>query len=157
MRDDEARTLGVGSIGDLAAVAPRLTLGSDLEFLQRPEWAALRSAYDLRFAGARAYSPSFMYRALASGQVDAISAFSSDGRVAAQRLVVLADPKHALPAYDALLFVSRGRSHDEKLMRALRPLVGAISVERMREANYMVDRDADKRSPDEAARWLDPR
>ena len=33
-------------------------------------------------------------------------------------------------------------------------LVRTIPVERMREANYMVDRDTDKRSADEAAGWL---
>jgi osmoprotectant transport system permease protein len=34
------------------------------------------------------------------------------------------------------------------------PLIGKISVERMREANLMVDRDNDKKSPKEAARFL---
>jgi osmoprotectant transport system permease protein len=33
-------------------------------------------------------------------------------------------------------------------------LVGAIPVETMREANLMVDRTSDKKSPEEAARWL---
>jgi osmoprotectant transport system permease protein len=36
----------------------------------------------------------------------------------------------------------------------LAPLIGAIPVERMREANFMVDRDADKASPKDAARFL---
>ena len=31
---------------------------------------------------------------------------------------------------------------------------GRVPVAAMREANYRVDRDADKQSPDEAARWL---
>jgi hypothetical protein len=43
------------------------------------------------------------------------------------------------------------------LLSALRPLVGAIPVAAMREANYMVDRDRDKRSPEDAARWLERR
>ena len=42
------------------------------------------------------------------------------------------------------------------LIAALSPLIGAISVERMRQANLMVDRDTDKRTPAEAALWLDP-
>ena len=40
------------------------------------------------------------------------------------------------------------------LKAALTPLLGSISVERMRAANYLVDRDADKRTPAEAARSL---
>ena len=141
MRGGEAKRLGVASIADLVRVAPKLSLGTDLEFPERPEWAALRRVYGLHFGASRAFSPSFMYRALSSGQVDAISA----------------DPKRALPSYDALLLVSPDHARDTRLLAALRPLVGAISVERMRTANYMVDRDADKRSPDEAARWLDRR
>ncbi|HWL47438.1 MAG TPA: ABC transporter permease/substrate-binding protein [Sphingomonadaceae bacterium] len=154
MRGADARRLGVASIADLARVAPRLTLGADLEFLDRGEWRSLRDAYGLRFAATRAYSPTFMYRALASGQVDVISAFSSDGRIAADRLAVLTDPKGAVPNYDALLLVSPGHARDRRLLAALRPLVNAIPIEAMRAANDQVDRDRDKRSPEAAARWL---
>ena len=38
---------------------------------------------------------------------------------------------------------------------ALTPLIGAIAVDKMRQANLMVDRDTDKRSPADAARWLE--
>jgi osmoprotectant transport system permease protein len=144
----------VGDLRTLANAAPSLTLGADLEFLSRPEWRAVQGAYGLRFAGSRAYAPSFMYRALESGQVDVISAFSSDGRIAADDLVVLADPAHALPGYDAILLVSPAHAADARFLGAIRPLVGAIPVEAMRRANYMVDRDRDKVSPEAAARWL---
>ena len=156
MRADRASALGVRNIADLARVAPKLTLGSDLEFLSRPEWAALRAAYGLNFRTARAYSPTFMYRALQSGDADVISAFSSDGRIAADRLVVLADPKGAIPRYDALILLGAKAARNQMLVRALTPLISAIPVSRMRAANYLVDRDSDKRSPEQAARWLLP-
>lgn len=155
VRAADAQRLGLRSLDDLSRAAPRMTLGSDLEFLERPEWAAVRDAYGLRFAATRAYSPTFMYRAIESGAVDAISAFSSDGRIAAQKLVVLTDPRHAIPGYDALLLLSPKRAKDARFTDALRPLIGRISVETMRRANYSVDRDADKRTPDQAAAWLD--
>ena len=44
-----------------------------------------------------------MYRAVADGSADVITAFSSDGRIAALDLVTLADPRRALPSYDAVL------------------------------------------------------
>jgi osmoprotectant transport system permease protein len=155
MRRARATALHVGSIADLAPVAPRLTLGSDIEFLTRPEWRSVAAAYGLRFGTTRSYSPTFMYRAVADGSADVISAFSSDGRVAALDLVTLADPRHALPSYEALLLVSPKRAKDARLLAALRPLIGAIPIDAMRRSNLMVDRDADKRSPAEAARWLE--
>lgn len=157
VRGNDAQRLGLKTLDDLARAAPRMVLGTDLEFLERPEWTAVRDAYSLRFAATRAYSPTFMYRAIDSGAVDAISAFSSDGRIAAQKLVVLADPRHAIPSYDALLLVSPKRAHDQRFMAALKPLVGRIDVEAMRAANFSVDRDRDKRAPGEAAAWLDAR
>ena len=95
-----------------------------------------------------------MYRALASGQADVISAFSSDGRIAADRLRVLSDSRHAIPPYDAVVLVSPRRANDPALLAALQPLVGAIPIERMREANLMVDRDQDKATPEAASRFL---
>jgi osmoprotectant transport system permease protein len=83
-----------------------------------------------------------------------ISAFSSDGRIAAQDLVVLTDPKGAIPAYDALLLVSPAGAKDGALEAALRPLVGSITVESMRRANLLVDRESDKLSPEAAAKTL---
>ncbi|RYY47953.1 MAG: ABC transporter permease subunit [Sphingomonadales bacterium] len=154
MRGDDAARRGIASLEDLAAQAGGLHFATDPEFLERPEWAAVRKAYGISFRSARPYQPTFMYRALSSKAADVISAYSSDGRVAADKLRVLSDPKGAIPGYDALLLVSGKHADDERLLGTLRPLIGAIPVERMREANYMVDRDVDKRSPDEAARWL---
>ncbi len=157
MNGAEARRRGIASLDDLVVQAPDLDFGSDLEFLERPEWAAVRRAYPLRFKSAQAYSPTFMYRAIESGRADVISAFSSDGRVAAQKLAVLADPKGAIPGYDAVLLVGPPHARDARFTAALAPLVGHIPVALMREANYMVDRDTDKASPEEAARWLEAR
>jgi osmoprotectant transport system permease protein len=154
MRADRAAALKVRTIADLAREASQLNLGSDLEFLSRPEWAALRDSYGLKFRVERSFNPTFMYRALENGEVDVISAFSSDGRIAAQKLVVLEDPKHAIPAYDAVILLSPRRADDALLKHPLEPLIGAIPVERMREANFMVDRDSDKASPKDAASFL---
>jgi osmoprotectant transport system permease protein len=154
MRRERAQALGVETLDDLARAAPRLAFGSDIEFLSRPEWRSVAGAYGLRFASQRNYSPTFMYRAVTDGSADVISAFSSDGRIAALDLVTLSDPRGALPSYDALILLSPRAARDRALVDALRPLVGAIGVERMRQANLMVDRDADKKTPAEAARWL---
>jgi osmoprotectant transport system permease protein len=154
MRPDRAKALGVASIADLAREAPKLTLGSDLEFLSRPEWKAVETAYGLKFKTKRSYQPTFMYRALSGGEADVISAFSSDGRIAADHLVILTDPKGAIPPYDAVVLISPRRAHDKRLLEALQPLIGKITVEAMQGANYSVDRDQGKASPAEAAKAL---
>jgi len=154
MRRNRAAALHVRTLDDLARVAPSLRLGSDIEFLNRPEWRSVAGAYRLRFAEMRSYNPTFMYRAIGDGSADVISAFSSDGRIAALDLVTLADPRHALPSYDAVVLVSPHYAKDARFTAALRPLIGAIPIERMRQANLMVDRDEDKRTPRGAADWL---
>jgi osmoprotectant transport system permease protein len=154
MKADVAKARGIASLQDLVRAAPDLTLGSDLEFLDRPEWRAVGAAYPLLFKASKRYAPTFMYRALASGDADVITAFSSDGRIAADKLTVISDPLQAIPNYDALLLISGRCAADPHCIAALRPLLGHIPVAAMREANYQVDRDSAKRTPDQAARWL---
>ncbi|HMA55812.1 MAG TPA: ABC transporter permease/substrate-binding protein [Pseudolabrys sp.] len=151
-RNTEA--LGIHSIADLTRHAGTLTIAGDYEFFARPEWEALRKAYGLQFKAQRQMQPEFMYKAAANGDVDVISAYTSDGQIAANDLVALEDVRHAIPPYDAILLLSPKRAHDGKLTDVLTRLVGAIPVELMREANA---RASDGGSPDAVARWLDER
>jgi len=154
VRPEDARDKSLRTLDDLARVSSDFNFGTDVEFLERPEWQMVRAAYPIRFKNARAFNPTFMYPALKSGEVDVISAFSSDGRIAANNFVVLEDRKGAVPSYEAIMLLAPDRGSDDQLVAALNPLVGAITVELMREANYMVDRRDDKKTPRQAARWL---
>ena len=154
MRRGHAEELGIRTITDLAPHAPTMRIGGDYEFFGRPEWRQIRDTYGLRFSDQVSYDSSIMYEAVARGQVDVISAFSSDGRITAFDLVVLEDPRHVIPPYDAVLLAGPTVSGRQDVARALRPLVGAISVDLMREANNLVDRKEDKKTPAQAARWL---
>jgi osmoprotectant transport system permease protein len=154
VRADVAERYDLKSLEDLARASRALTVGGDIEFFERPEWIAVREAYDFRFAEQRSFSTTFMYDALKSGEADVISAYTSDGRIAADNLTVLSDPKEALPSYDALIMVSPEAAKDANLVAALQPLLGAIDVAAMQEANFSVDRTQNKLSPDDAARLL---
>src|ERR1051326_158048 len=147
-----AQALGIRSIADLTARASNLTIASDYEFFARPEWAAIRRAYGLTFARERQMQPEFMYPAVAAGEVDVISAYTRDGRVNQHDLIVLADPKHAIPPYDAILLIAPARANDSALVDTLSPLIGAIDVTLMREANLRAT--GANASPAEVARWL---
>ncbi len=155
MRGDRARALHIRSLADLAAYAPHLKIGGDFEIFSRPEWRAVQRSYGLKFAVERQYQPDFMYRALASGDVDVITAFSSDGRIAQFGLKLLADPQGALPPYDAVLLVAPAHARDGRLIKALAPLIGSLDLPTMQQANLMVDRDTNKRMPEQVAAILD--
>jgi osmoprotectant transport system permease protein len=155
MRRDHADALGIRSLADLSRHAPSLKIGGDYEIFSRPEWRGVKGAYGLSFAAERQYQANFLYRAVSSGDVDVISAFSSDGRIREYDLKVLSDPKAALPPYDAVLLLSKARASDAGVVAALKPLVGAIGLEAMQRANLMVDRSTKKFTPDEVAQKLD--
>lgn len=154
MRREMAEELAISSIGDLAPHSPSLRIGGDYEFFGRPEWRAMREIYSLRFADQISYDSTFMYSAVASGDVDVISAFSSDGRIAALDLVTLQDPRQSIPPYDAVLLVSQEAADWPDLIDALAPLIGSISIDDMRRANHMVDRPTNRKTVSDAARWL---
>lgn len=155
MRRDHADVLGIHSIADLALHARQMAIGGDYEFFARPEWRSVVKAYNIVFAKQRVYQPTFMYRALLSGDVDVIAAFSSDGRIAQYDLELLDDNKQALPPYDALLLVTAAHARDDRMLAALKPLLGVIDLKIMQRANLMVDRDTDKKTPEQAAQWLE--
>ena len=67
---------------------------------------------------------------------------------------MLADPKQAIPPYDAILLVAPKRANDEKFIAALQPLVGAIPVTLMREANLRASSGGAEASASEVAKWL---
>ena len=59
--------------------------------------------------------PDFMYAAVASGEVDVIAGYTSDGLIAKYDLVVLDDPRHAIPPYDAIVLLAPKRADDQAL------------------------------------------
>ena len=149
-----AEQLGIRSIADLASHAQTMSIAGDYEFFSRPEWAGLRGAYGLSFRAQRQMQPDFMYAAVASGEVDVIAGYTSDGLIAKYDLVVLGDPKHAIPPYDAIVLVAPKRADDTALQAALTPLLGKIEIAVMREANLRAAGGDGASSPDAVARWL---
>jgi len=149
-----ADELGIKTIADLVSRASTISIAGDYEFFSRPEWAALRQSYNLSFRQQRPMQPDFMYAAVASGEVDVIAGYTSDGLIAKYDLVVLGDPKSAIPPYDAIVLTSPKRANDTALRDALRPLLGRIDIAAMREANLRAAGGGGDSSPDAVARWL---
>jgi osmoprotectant transport system permease protein len=153
MTEDRARALRVETITQLAGPAPTLEIGGDYEFFARPEWAALEAAYALRFRSQRSMDSSLMYQAVAQGEVDVISAFSTDGRIAGFGLRLLNDDRGVIPPYDAIVLASARLAREEPaVVEALRALSGRIDELTMQRMNLAVDRDG--RSPARVATAL---
>ena len=149
-----AEQLGIRTIADLASRATSMSMAADYEFFSRPEWAGLRKAYGLSFRAQRQMQPDFMYAAAASGEVDVIAGYTSDGLIAKYDLVVLGDVRHAIPPYDAMVLLAPKRAGDQALRAALQPLIGKINISVMREANLRAAGNDATSSPDAVARWL---
>ncbi|MFN5718509.1 MAG: ABC transporter permease/substrate-binding protein, partial [Bradyrhizobium sp.] len=149
-----ADQLGIHTIADLASHAATMSIAGDYEFFSRPEWAGIQKSYGLSFRAQRTMQPDFMYAAAASGEVDVIAGYTSDGLIAKYGLVTLDDNRHAIPPYDAIVLLSPKRRDDEALKAALRPLLGRIDIAAMREANLRASGNDASSSPEAVARWL---
>jgi osmoprotectant transport system permease protein len=140
MRSAQARSLGIRRISDLALHAPRLEIGGDYEFFVRPEWQALEASYGLHFRKQRSMDSALMYQAAAGGEVDVVSAFSTDGRIAALDLALIVDDKGVIPPYDAIVLASASLARRRpEVLDALRALSGRIDASAMQKMNYAVD------------------
>ncbi len=140
VRGEDAERLNLRQISDLFPYAPAMAIGGDYEFFARPEWTAIREVYDLTFSEHRTMDSTLMYQAVAQKNVDVISAFSSDGRVAAYGLALLDDDRNAIPPYDAVVLAGSNlvRQHPD-VVQALSRLDNTISVDMMRTMNLAVD------------------
>ncbi|MEA2837588.1 MAG: osmoprotectant transport system substrate-binding protein opuBD [Bradyrhizobium sp.] len=154
MPKKRAEALGVRSIADLASRAGTMSIAGDYEFFSRPEWAGLQKAYGFVFRTQRQMQPDFMYAAVASGEVDVIAGYTSDGLIAKYDLVVLEDTRQTIPPYDAIILISPKRAEDQALRAALTPLLGRIDIATMREANLRASGNDATSSPDGVAKWL---
>ncbi len=151
MRDAEALQLGVTTITQLAGVSPSLEIGGDYEFFARAEWKALEETYGLAFRQERSMDAALMYQAVQAGEVDVISAYSTDGRIAAYSLTLLADDRGVIPPYDAIVLARPGLAAERpEVVGAIAKLAGRIDEARMQAMNHEVDERG--RVPAEVAR-----
>lgn len=152
MRREVAEALDIEKTMDLAAHSAGMSIGSDYEFFDRPEWRAFRRAYGLEFREEVAFDSTLMYPAVSEGKVDVITAFTTDGRIDVFDLALIRDEKRVFPSYDAVVLLSAEAARDGSLVDALRGLVGSIDDGTMRRANARVD--VEGRTAGESARWL---
>lgn len=81
-----------------------------------------------------------VYDAVKNGKMDAVLAYSTDGRIKAYDLKILKDDKRFFPPYDCSPVIPEKvlKAHPE-LEGVINKLIGQIDTETMQELNYEVD------------------
>jgi glycine betaine/choline ABC-type transport system substrate-binding protein len=120
--------------------------------VERPDgYVGLKQVYGLEFGEVRDMDPALMYEAVAKGEVDAICAFATDGRIASYDLKPLRDDRRFFPPYQAASVINGLilDAHPE-IAGVLSSLGGLLDDLLMQNLNFKVD--AKKQSPAEVAR-----
>jgi glycine betaine/choline ABC-type transport system substrate-binding protein len=142
VRRSEAQRLGIRTISDAVPHMRTWRAVFGYEFTERADgFPALAQHYGITLERQPVNMElGLVYRALADGRGDFSSGNSTDGQIAALDLFMLEDDKHFFPPYEAAPVVRTAvLERHPQLREALRALGGAISADRMRELNRLVD------------------
>ena len=155
VRAEMATQLGLRTIGDLARHRD-LRGGFSSGFLEREDgWPGLKRRYGLSLARVSVMEHALTYRALASGDVDVMDVFSTDGQLARLSLRLLEDDRRFFPDYSAVLLARSdvATRFPHTWVRLREGLEGRIDGSRMSRLNAMADLDG-KRPAEVAAAFL---
>jgi len=135
IREETATESRLYTLSDLKT-HPNLKPGISYEFLKRQDgWDNLAKKYKLpqRPVG---MEHGLSYQALERGEIDLTDAYSTDGELSHNGLIVLQDDEHFFPAYEGTSFFRNGL--DPKVKHALLKLEGKITETEMRTMNASV-------------------
>ncbi|HZE07152.1 MAG TPA: glycine betaine ABC transporter substrate-binding protein [Gemmatimonadaceae bacterium] len=129
------------TLTDLARESSKITAGFTADFIGRRDGlVGLSRVYGIRPRTVRPLAPAVKYQALASGSVDVIDGYSTDGLLSKYDLVTLVDDRHFFPPYEAAALVSDdlGRRAPAAIA-ALTLLSGQLDEVTMRGLNRRVE------------------
>ena len=133
------------TLTDLARESSHLTAGFTADFIGRSDGlVALSRVYGIRPRDVRPLAPAVKYQALASGAVDVIDGYSTDGLLSKYNLITLVDDRHFFPPYEAAALVSA--ELDRRVpgaVAALTLLSGRLDEQTMRALNRRVEVDGE--------------
>ncbi len=149
-----AGNYALGTLSDVAAKANELRLGCVSEFLTRPDaLPGLQKKYGgFHFKQTRVVVNGLKYQALEHGDVDVVIAFSTEGQLKADSLVVLEDDKHFFPVYNVAPVVRKAMIDAKPALAApLNKLAPLLTNDVVQNMNLQVD-GPQKREPADVAR-----
>ena len=136
------------TLSDLARESQHLSAGFTADFIGRSDGlVGLERVYGIHPRTVRPLAPAVKYQALASGAVDVIDGYSTDGLLSKYDLVTLVDDRHFFPPYEAAALVS-GRLEQQapSAIAALTLLSGRLDEQTMRTLNRRVEVDGEDMS-----------
>lgn len=132
---------GISKISDLEPFADELDFGVDNAWMNR-EGDGYQGFTETYFDFGNVYPMNLglVYEAVASGNMDVVLAYSTDGRIKEYDLVVLEDDKYFFPPYDASPVISNELlERYPEIKEITKRLENQISTEKMQELNYKTD------------------
>ncbi|MGG1015726.1 osmoprotectant ABC transporter substrate-binding lipoprotein OpuCC [Bacillus subtilis] len=132
----------INTVSDLKKNASQYKLGVDNAWLKRKGdgYKGFVSTYGFEFGTTYPMQIGLVYDAVKNGKMDAVLAYSTDGRIKAYDLKILKDDKRFFPPYDCSPVIPEKvlKAHPE-LEGVINKLIGQIDTETMQELNYEVD------------------
>lgn len=141
VRDTFANQYHLNKISDLTPIQNILIIGAPAEFVQREDgMPGLMSRYQIHFSKIVELEPELIYDALRNNQVNTIVAFSTDGHIPIDKIVLLKDDKNLFPPYYCapLIRVATLKAHPE-LEPLMDKLAGILDDQTMQKLNAEVD------------------
>lgn len=128
------------TISDLQQVADQLKAGFTLEFKDRQDgYKGIQETYGVNFKEVITMEPKLRYKAVESGDIQVIDAYSTDPEIAKYNMVVLEDDQQLFPPYEgAPLLRQETLEEYPEVEEALKQLDGKISDSEMSKMNEAV-------------------
>ena len=133
------------ALSDLSRESQHLTAGFTADFIGRSDGlVGLQRVYGIHPRAVRPLAPAVKYQALASGAVDVIDGYSTDGLLSKYDLVTLVDDRHFFPPYEAAALVSgQLDQRSPAAIATLSLLSGRLDEQTMRKLNRRVEVDGE--------------
>lgn len=122
-----------------------MILGSDFDFLEREDGLDnFNKLYALAWKDNKGMDQGLMYSAVKEGQLDAIIAYATDGRIPRFNLKILEDDQGFFPPYFGAVVVNNDtlEKHPE-IADLIDELAPHLTMEKMAELNSRVDIDGE--------------
>ena len=145
VRRETAARYHLRTLSDLARESGHLVAGFTADFIGRADGlAGLARVYGVHPRAVRPLAPAVKYQALATGAVDVIDGYSTDGLLSKYDLVTLADDKHFFPPYEAAAVIGTRLSRERpEAIATLTMLSGMLDESRMRVLNRRIEVDGE--------------